>query len=133
MPPKLELARAWLVKAAHDLETGARALADPPMPDTACFHAQQAVEKALKAVLVVRETEPPRTHLLAVLLERCGPIDERLSALGEQLDWLTAFAIEARYPDVEGEPSVEQAREALSTARRAFEIILDNVPEEVHP
>jgi len=133
MLPKLELAHAWLVKAAHDLETGERALAEPPMADTACFHAQQAVEKALKTVLVLREIDPPRTHLLGMLLERCGPVDERLDVLRPQLEWLTAFAVEARYPDVEGEPTIEQAREALAVARRAFEIILDNVPNEVRP
>lgn len=133
MPPKLELVRAWLVKAAHDLEVGERALAEPPMADAACFHAQQAAEKTLKAVLVVREIDAPRTHLVGVLLEQCGQVDERLEALRPQLEWLTAFAVEARYPDVEEEPTIEQAREALSVARRAFAIILDNVPNEARP
>lgn len=133
MPPKLELARAWLVKATHDLETADRALAEPALPDTACFHAQQAVEKALKAVFVIREVEPPRTHLLSVLLDQMEPLDDRLADLRDQLDWLTAFAVEVRYPDVEGEPNAEQAREALSVARRGFEIILEAVPEEARP
>ena len=34
-----------------------------------CFHAQQGVEKYLKAFLIVHSTEPPKTHNLAKLLE----------------------------------------------------------------
>ena len=134
MPPKLELVRAWLGKAVNDAITGERALAgDPPIVDTACFHAQQTVEKALKAVLVFQEVDPPRTHLIGTLLDRCGPVHEQLTEMSDQLTWLTAFAVEARYPDVEEEPSVEQAREALSVARRALEIIVQTLPREVHP
>ncbi len=133
MPPKLELARAWLVKAAHDLEMADRALAEPAFPDMASFHAQQAIEKALKAVLVIREVEPPRTHLLSVLLDQMEPLDDRLANLRNQLNWLTAFAVEARYPNVEDEPSTAQAREAVSIARRGFDVILESIPPGARP
>lgn len=133
MPPKLEFARAWLAKAARDLETGQRALHPPPLPDTASFHAQQAVEKALKALLIVREIDPPRTHLLSVLLDRLAPRDDRLAGIRDRLEWLTAFAVDARYPDVDGEPTVDQAREALAIARDAFDLILEIVPAEARP
>lgn len=134
MPPKLQLVHAWLVRANNDLVTAERALAgEPPVRDTPCFHAQQAVEKALKALLILREIDPPKTHLIGMLLDKCGIIDERLTNMSDQLEWLTAFAVEARYPDVEDEPTVDQARNALSIAQRAVEIIVENVPEESRP
>lgn len=48
--------RAWLGKADEDLEMARRAL-DPmgPLPTMACYHAQQAAEKHLKAYLVARQ------------------------------------------------------------------------------
>jgi HEPN domain-containing protein len=55
--PTLELAHAWLAKAASDLRS-ARILADaddPPL-DAAVYHCQQAAEKAVKALLVALET-----------------------------------------------------------------------------
>jgi len=134
MPPKHELTRAWLKKARNDLMTGERALeGQPPVADTACFHAQQAVEKALKALLVVREIEPPRTHHIGFLLKRCGPIDEHLAGMSEDLKWLTSFAVDVRYADVGDEPTVEHATKALSLARRAVETISANIPEEARP
>ena len=42
----------WLIKADNDLVTARTMLGvDPPVTDTACFHAQQCVEKCLKAFL----------------------------------------------------------------------------------
>jgi len=134
MPPKHELVQSWLSRARNDLITGRRALeGDPPIPDTAAFHAQQAVEKALKAVLIMREIEPPRTHVIEVLLARCGSVDPRLDEVAASCAWLTEFAVEGRYPDTECEPTVEQAREALDLAERAFEIIVESLPGEVRP
>lgn len=66
---------------------------------TACFHGQQAVEKALKAVLILRGVEYPHTHNveeLARLVEDSGgelPISPR------ELRRLNPFAVEFRYDD----------------------------------
>ena len=134
MPPELELVRAWLSKGHSDLLLGERAVTgEPALTDLACFHAQQAMEKALKGLMVFRGIEPPRTHLLATLFQSCGPIDDRLSALEEQLVGLSVFAVTARYPDLEEQPSRERARQALDLARQAFMIILENLPDEVRP
>jgi len=134
MRPEYELARAWLAKARNDLVTGQRALAgDPPICDTACFHAQQAVEKGLKAVLVLRKTAPPRTHNISVLLKRCGMNDERLHGMSGDLRWLTAFAVDVRYADVGDEPTIDHARKALAVAERALGIIVEAMPPEVRP
>ena len=63
MTPKLELVREWLVKADTDLRS-AKALAKlaDPIRDTACFHCQQTVEKALKALLTLEKVPRDPVH-----------------------------------------------------------------------
>lgn len=66
-----------------------------------CFHAQQAVEKALKAVLFSRQIEFKRTHSLtelALLLRQDG-ID--IPVTDDQLRQLTPFAVTFRYDDMD--------------------------------
>jgi HEPN domain-containing protein len=65
------------------------------------FHAQQAIEKALKAWLCTKNLLYPLTHELTrllVLLENAGENIERFM----DLDEYTAYAVEARY--AEGDP-----------------------------
>jgi HEPN domain-containing protein len=77
--PLITVVGAWVVKADNDLKNAAHTLklgADCPT-DTACFHAQQCVEKYIKALLVFRATPFPRTHdirtLRALLPPRLRP------------------------------------------------------------
>jgi HEPN domain-containing protein len=69
--------------------------------ESLCFHAQQAVEKALKAVLVAQGIGFPRTHNIGVLLDLI-PSHSQLSARIQAADILTDYAVSSRYPaDVE--------------------------------
>ena len=61
--PHLELAQRWLVRADHDIITAKQTLLLLYGPtDTPCFHAQQAIEKALKALLTANQVVFSRTH-----------------------------------------------------------------------
>lgn len=60
--PPPEWPQAWLQRARSDLALGRVALETPDvLLEDACFHAQQCAEKALKALLIQRETAFPRT------------------------------------------------------------------------
>jgi HEPN domain-containing protein len=50
-------AASLMLKASHDLIAARAILSASDAFDTACFHAQQAVEKSLKAVLALHEIE----------------------------------------------------------------------------
>jgi HEPN domain-containing protein len=54
-------AEAWLRISAEDLQS-AEVLSDRKLFRPACYHARQAVEKSLKALLIDRNLEIPRTH-----------------------------------------------------------------------
>jgi len=51
MSDRCDLARGWLLKARSDLNACRRMLETDGPYDTSCFHAQQAIEKSLKALL----------------------------------------------------------------------------------
>ena len=62
--------KRWLAYARSDLDAAHALLRDPDhYPRQVCFLAQQAAEKALKAVLVLLEIEFPFTHDLDHLRE----------------------------------------------------------------
>jgi len=114
-----EDAAEWLRLADLDLRAGEKALAgDDPLPGDACFHAQQAAEKFLKAFLVSQGTHPRRTHDLELLLEECAEFEPDFRSLAAVAETLTPFAIETRYPVGSPEYSYDEAREALSLAAK---------------
>ncbi len=60
----------WISKAESDYTMAGLAMSggEVPVPDGACFHAQQYAEKYLKAFLTEHQREFPRTHFLIALL-----------------------------------------------------------------
>ena len=99
----------WWEYAERDLET-AGVLLRAQRWDAASFHAQQAVEKAFKAILVRKGGEsPPRIHDLVVLARRAGAP----ATLERDLAELSRVYVVTRYPDVvlEREPAygIDQA------------------------
>ena len=63
-----DLVQEWLKKAKQDLDSAKFLSKMKPLPkDIIGFHCQQAVEKCLKAFLVLHDIEPPRSHDLLYL------------------------------------------------------------------
>ena len=61
--------KKWIMKADNDLKIAKDELGvENPVTDMVCFHAQQCVEKHLKAFLIFNGREIPRTHDIACLL-----------------------------------------------------------------
>lgn len=118
MNDKAAHARAWLAKADSDLTAARRLLEHPGPYDAVCFHAQQAAEKALKALLAFTNAPQPRTHNLEDLQALClsTPAAEQLIDLRQlDLSELTPFAVESRY-DIEFWPAQAEAAAAVSLA-----------------
>ena len=121
--------RIWLKKAEHDLLNIENNLAATRIPwDTVCFHAQQAAEKVLKALLVYHGQTPPRTHDLVALLTHCLPFAPDLADLERDCRNLTYFAVSARYPDDLFEPEEADGRAMNEAARQIQSRILTLLP-----
>lgn len=123
-----ELVGRWLAKAAEDLAV-ARLILDSGQSlfAQAAFHAQQAVEKLLKAYLTHHQCEFSKTHDLSLLLDLVGEIDEGLASRTEQVRQLNPYAVEVRYPGEALPLSAERSRELLKIAVACQDEILQSL------
>ncbi len=126
----ISVIREWLAKADNDLKTAVHTLtlgkACPT--DTVCFHAQQCIEKHIKALLVCRATPFPKTHdigrLRALLPPRLRPKLDR-----NRVDRLTEYATVMRYPGAGSDLSLAEARKAVAVARRVRREVRKHLPK----
>ena len=125
------LVRQWVEKAENDLKTADHTLTmgeDCPC-DIVCFHAQQSVEKYLKALLTYQSIGFPKIHDIGEL-NALLPSHLRLRLSVVEQERLTYYAVEARYPGIWEPISRHEAEEAVALARRARESILPHLPQE---
>lgn len=116
----------WLNRARSNLARARHRIPGTYLED-ACFDAQQAAEKAIKAVMVFRDIEFPYIHELARLidiLESAGdPIPDAVRRAGR----LTRYATATRYPGLEEpvtEPEYAEAVEIAEAVLRWAESLL---------
>jgi len=121
--------REWLAKADNDLLNAVHTLklgSDCPT-DTVCFHAQQCVEKYIKALLVFQGATSPKTHnireLRALLRPRLRPKLET-----KVQDRLTLYATVWRYPGAGLDIPLGEARESVAIARRVRKEVRKHLP-----
>ena len=100
MTPQRDEAERFLRLARRD-EAAFHALLTSSTVDfaVACFHAQQAVEKTLKAVMFLHKLEFRRTHDLEELAGTLTDAGINIPLQEEELRRLTPYAIEFRYDD----------------------------------
>jgi HEPN domain-containing protein len=109
-------AEGWLAFAAGDLRAARLLLSDATVPSRiACFHAQQAVEKALKAVLIAESIVFRKTHDITVLV---GLTPSTLATELAYIDvlLLQPWAVDGRYPGDLPDASAIEAAEVVEVA-----------------
>ena len=99
-PEQVEYAEVLLRRAKGDLQA-CRVLADDTDIDDNIigFHAQQAVEKALKVALVLADAELPLTHDLRFLVREVRESGIEPPEEFSDAQWLTPWAAELRYDE----------------------------------
>ena len=118
--------RAWLDRARSNLIRAQQRAPNVYLEDL-CFDAQQAAEKALKALCIERSLEFPYVHdltrLVTLLQEEGQPVPDEVKEAGR----LTRYAVFARYPGV-GDPVTEDDHErAVAIAERVVEWVEDHL------
>lgn len=113
----------WIKFAREDLRVAKWTLAEKIYNQT-CFHAQQCVEKSLKALLISLKIAPPKSHQMSLLL---GLVPITLFAnLRVEILTLDRFYIPTRYPDAipgslpQGLPNEADAKEAFQIANQVL-------------
>jgi HEPN domain-containing protein len=108
----LRRAKSNLIRAKEDIRLSGVAKED------LCFDAQQAAEKAVKAVLIHLGIRFPYIHDLAALLALVEERGESLPPHLKEAARLTRFAVETRYPSFD-EPVTQEEYEQASTTAEA--------------
>jgi HEPN domain-containing protein len=117
-----DYASSLLRKATEDEQAMVLLMADASSADWIVgFHAQQAVEKAIKAVLTDRGVEYPLTHNLSVLLDHVRSAGPALPSDHLDLPALTPFGAMLRYETSSSSASPLDRAWAMGSVRRTLE------------
>jgi HEPN domain-containing protein len=113
---KSEYIQNWLFRANEDIAVmhSLTGIGLEFYTSTICFHAQQAVEKFLKAFLIYHDVDFPKTHDLDFLLSKCQQIDK--TSFDIDLKSLTDFGVSIRYPDDFYIPAIKETKDYLKIA-----------------
>lgn len=134
--PELEEAHLLLRKAWEDADAVGKLAADINIADAIVgFHAQQAAEKALKAVLAASGDDFPWTHDLRHLIERLGDLETPLPSSLYEIRLLGPWAVEFRYGETIDDPldreqAVALVAEAIAWAEARLET---EAPDQTQP
>ena len=121
-----ELVQQWLDKANEDFDVAVMLLREGGRyRGVIAFHAQQAVEKYLKAFLVRHQFDFPKTHDIGRLLDRIAMVDPIAAAGLSGSDILTPYGVEVRYPSDAPELLPGEDVEAVEVARQTREQVLN--------
>lgn len=124
-------ARRWMSYSRSDLDA-ARVLLEKGdfFPRQICFHAQQAGEKALKAILILLEINFPKIYDLdriRELIPKGWKVKEKFPELYD----LSVWAVESRYPGHTPDVTEGKARETLHLAEAVFDAVSEELEERI--
>lgn len=107
--------KSWIALAEEDF-AAAKALMRQrkPLLLAACFHAQQSAEKYLKALLILKDFDFPKTHDLPTLNTMCNSNGIITGLILQDLVDLTEYAVRRRYPG--DQPILAEAKDAIKIA-----------------
>jgi len=131
----LQEAHRWLAQAGYDADAAALN-AREGYAALACFLAQQAAEKALKAYLYAQGERAVIGHATYLLLRQCQHYDASFDALRDLCRRLDQYYIPTRYPN--GLPggiphevyTRDQAQEAIASAQRVLNQVEQLLPPQ---
>ena len=116
--------KEWLAKAEGDHVSALREFRARKAPnyDSACFHAQQCIEKLLKAAIEAEGGTVTKVHDLAVLLNACLHTHPLWEGMRSDLEMLSQYAVIFRYPGHSADRL--KARNAIAAMNRCRADIL---------
>jgi HEPN domain-containing protein len=126
-----QITKDWLEAASVDIESIGCLLQNERLTGHVAFHAQQAIEKALKALMEEHGDRIPKVHSLSKLFDSClvyfdFQFDEDLVIA------LDSLYIESRYPGEfgllpEGKPTIKQAQIFYDFAQEIYLTVKDQL------
>ena len=120
----------WLEKARDDLNWTKANLREE-IYYGACFTAQQAAEKTLKAFLLLKNGRFDKVHDLVKLLDDCILHQKDFGKFREVVAKLSFYYTQSRYPDISevDKFTKEEAEEALEVAEKLVEFVSSEIKD----
>ena len=109
--------REWMNRARSNLAMAKSEVEGVYLEDL-CFHAQQAAEKAIKALLIKMGVEFPYIHDIAQLLTLLEKAGHEIPSSVKKAEGLTRFAIFTRYPGLAPPVKREEYQQAIVLAEK---------------
>jgi HEPN domain-containing protein len=128
----IKLVKEWFQYANNDLIIAQHSFTDvyPKLLEIACYHCQQAAEKALKGFLLYKDIEPPRKHDLRLLNMMCFEQDADFESIKIHCADLTYYGVVTRYPsELEIDEVITKA--AIEKAKQVYNFCFTKVSEGV--
>ena len=123
-----EVIKEWITKGEADYRTAEREFAVPDgfNYDAVCYHAQQCIEKLMKALLIIHSVSPPKTHDLIVLQQLLPMLCTEELFKTKDLRYLSSSSISFRYPgDSADKNDAEEALQICRELRKKLHVLLD--------
>ncbi len=118
--------REWLNRARSNLALARNRVTGTYLEDY-CFNAQQAAEKAIKAVMVLRDIEFPYIHDLTRLMSMLEASGETIPDPVRRAAALTRFAAQTRYPSLDEPVTEPEYAEAIAIAEAVLRWAEDRI------
>ena len=120
----------WLQRAESNLEIARRARGEKVLLEDLCFEAQQAAEKALKALLIYLSGDYPMVHAFTLILERLEQHVAVPEPIREVVE-LSDYAVQMRYPGDYYPVSEDEYERALELAARVLQWVRSQIGQEI--
>ena len=125
-----EIVKDWMRHARSDMAIAKMLENDEIASEIIVFHAQQAVEKALKALLIQRQIEFPRTHIIGVLLALCKENGYLIEKDLEEAATLSRYGTASRYPGEIDSVNRTEAKLASDLANQVFDWVESQIEKD---
>jgi HEPN domain-containing protein len=116
----------WIKRAKSSLELAQAEIVHYIYYEDLCYQSQQAVEKALKGLLVYYGVEPEFTHNIEILLNEVKKFTDIPENIKEAA-LLTNYAVQTRYPGVYDEITKEEYEKSIKIAKDCLQWIEDKI------
>jgi len=118
----------WIKRAESSLELSKARISNIIYFEDLCYQSQQAVEKALKGLLIFYGVEPEYTHNIEILLNEVKKFTDIPENIKEAA-LLTNYAVQTRYPGEYDEITKEEYENCLRIAKDCLDWVENKIKE----
>jgi len=116
----------WIERAKSSLELAQVKIIHYIQYEDLCFQAQQAVEKALKGLLIFYSVEPEFTHNIELLIDELKKFTDIPEKINEATQ-LTNYAVQTRYPGEYDEITKEEYEKTVKIAKDCLDWVENKI------